>query len=290
MKTLLKLMHGGGCGATLMAAAFLVGSTVVTAFAGSLEDKVKAGEPILIGYSIDPPYATTTPSGESAGSMNVMAMKVLERMGAKVEPVVTEWGGLIPGLQASRFDIITVGMYITPKRCQSVLFSEPVGRFGDALLVLKGNPKGVSSLEQIKETPGLKLATVSGYAFVSVAAKAGIPESDLMLVQDVPALLQALKADRAQVGGLSMGAAKELLSKTDEVEIVTGYKQDPDTFKYSGYGFRPDDKSFVEAFNAELAKYLGTDEMLKDVKEYNYDAETVPNQATATTAQICAQQ
>ncbi len=222
--------------------------------------------------------------------MNVVAMKVLERMGAKVEPVVTEWGGLIPGLQASRFDIITVGMYITPKRCHSVLFSEPVGRFGDALLVMKGNPKGVSSLEQIKDATDLKLTTVSGYAFVGVAAKAGIPESDLLLVQDVPAMLQALRADRAQVGGLSMGAAKELLTKNGDFEIVASYKQDPDTFKYSGYGFRTDDKPFVDAFNGELAKYLGTEEMLKDVAEYDYDAETVPGQESVSTAQICAQQ
>lgn len=286
MKNLLRLLRSAACTA-VPAAAFVAAATV--ALAGPLEDKVKAGEPILIGYSIDPPYAITTPSGEPSGSMNVMAMKVLERMGAKVEPVVTEWGGLIPGLQASRFDIITVGMYITPKRCQSVLFSEPVGRFGDALLVLKGNPKGISSLEQIKDSAELKLATVSGYAFVGVAAKAGIPESDLLLVQDVPAMLQALKGDRAQVGGLSMGAAKELLGKNADFEIVTAYKQDPTTFKYSGYGFRPDDKAFVDAFNAELAKYLGSDEMLKDVAEYNYDAD-IPAPGSVTTAQICTEQ
>lgn len=259
------------------------------ATADTLSDKVKAGEPIRIGYSIDPPYAITTPAGEAAGSMNVMATKVLERMGAKIEPVVTEWGGLIPGLQASRFDVITVGMYITPKRCQSVLFSEPVGRFGDALLVKKGNPLGISSLEQIKDTSSVKLATVSGYAFIKVAAKVGIDEADMMLVQDVPAMLQALKSDRAQVGGLSMGAAKELLTKTGEFQLVDDYKQDPATFQYSGFGFRPDDKEFVTAFNAELARYLGSKDMLADVASYNYDASIIPAKDAVTTEKICTQ-
>ncbi|HWK63661.1 MAG TPA: ectoine/hydroxyectoine ABC transporter substrate-binding protein EhuB [Rhizobiaceae bacterium] len=277
-------------GAALLAMACVLQVVHQPASAGVLEEKVKAGEPIKIGYSIDPPYAITTPSGEAAGSMNVMAIKILERMGAKVEPVVTEWGGLIPGLQASRFDVITVGMYITPNRCQSVLFSEPIGRFGDALLVLKGNPKGVTSLEQIKNSTDLKLATISGYAFVGVAAKAGIAESDLMLVQDVPAMLQALKAGRAHVGGLSKGAANELLAKTSDFEIVAEYKQDPDTFKYSGYGFRLEDETFAAAFNAELASYLGSDEMLADVAPYNYDADTIPSQDSITTAQICGRQ
>jgi polar amino acid transport system substrate-binding protein len=46
--------------------------------------------------------------------------------------VLTEWGSLIPGLNAGRFDIITAGMYITPKRCKNVAFTDPMGVFAEA--------------------------------------------------------------------------------------------------------------------------------------------------------------
>ncbi len=63
MTTLSKMLNSASRGASVVAVALVVGQAVNEASAGSLEDKVKAGEPIRIGYSIDPPYATTTPSG-----------------------------------------------------------------------------------------------------------------------------------------------------------------------------------------------------------------------------------
>ena len=40
--------------------------------------------------------------------------KVFERMEiGTIKPVLTEWGSLIPGLRAGRFDLIAAGMYIT---------------------------------------------------------------------------------------------------------------------------------------------------------------------------------
>ena len=48
---------------------------------------------------------------------------------------------LIPGLNADRADMITGGMYILKSRCANMDFSDPIGVFGDAMLVPKGNPK-----------------------------------------------------------------------------------------------------------------------------------------------------
>ncbi len=43
----------------------------------------------------------------------------------EVEGVLTEFGSLIPGLAAKRFDIIAAGMYVTPERCKQVALSGP---------------------------------------------------------------------------------------------------------------------------------------------------------------------
>src|SRR5690606_34180458 len=74
------------------------------------------------------------------------------------QPVLTEWGSLIPGLRASRFDLIAAGMYITPERCKQVLFTDPHYQLPDTLLVKTGNPKNLRSYADIANDPEAKLA------------------------------------------------------------------------------------------------------------------------------------
>ena len=117
-------------------AAFTFGAMPGPAKAQSLLDKIKNGETVRIGFSNEIPWAYPGENNEPLGFVNAMTLDLLEKMGTtKIEPIVTEWGSLIPGLQAGRFDIITGGMYILPERCRNALFTEPLGTFADALLV-----------------------------------------------------------------------------------------------------------------------------------------------------------
>lgn len=50
---------------------------------------------------------------------------------------LTEFGSLIGGLQAKRFDLITAGMFVNPKRCEAVLFADPEYSIGEAIAVKK---------------------------------------------------------------------------------------------------------------------------------------------------------
>jgi ABC-type amino acid transport substrate-binding protein len=89
-----------------------------------------------------------------------------------IEPVQTEWGGLIPGLQAGRFDIITGGMNILAARCENVAFSEPMARIGDGFLVPAGNPKGIGNYDDIRES-GAVMVTGAGYSNIEAARTRG---------------------------------------------------------------------------------------------------------------------
>ncbi|KAG1387047.1 hypothetical protein G6F58_013718 [Rhizopus delemar] len=57
---------------------------------------------------------------------------------------------------------------------------------------------------------------------------------------------------------------------------------------YGAYAFRTDDKAFADAFNAELAKYIGTDEHKKLVAPFGFTSEELPQGVTA--AKLCAGQ
>lgn len=110
-------------------------------------DTVKSNSSIRIGYANETPFAFTETDGTVTGESPEIAKIIFAKMGIKqVNGVLTEWGSLIPGLRAGRFDVIAAGMYITPARCKQVLFTDPQYQLPDALLVAKGNPKKTPQL------------------------------------------------------------------------------------------------------------------------------------------------
>lgn len=274
------------CVTTISAAALSLG-IAFSASADSLMDKVQAGETIRIGFANEVPWAYPGAENEPKGFVNAHILGVLENMGVEnIEPVVTEWGGLIPGLKANRFDIITGGMYILKSRCENVNFSEPMGVFGDAFIVPKGNPKGLETYMDIKES-GATLVTGAGFNIVEVAKKQGVAESNIMQVPGPTEILAAVRAGRADAGGVTFFTAQNLAKESGGTVEVTDPSKLPEwTLNWVGIGFRKGDTDFLKAFNEAQAKYLGTPEMLEAVAEYGYTKSQVPSK-DATTAFAC---
>ena len=76
---------------------------------------------VRVGFANENPYAFAQPDGTLSGEAVEVARAVFEQMGIEeMEGVLTEFGSLIPGLQAGRFDVITAGMYVNPGRCEQV--------------------------------------------------------------------------------------------------------------------------------------------------------------------------
>lgn len=255
--------------------------------ADDLTDRAKAGKPIRIGFAHEIPWAYPGDKNEPLGFANALALGVLKSMGyTNIEPVVTDWGGLIPGLQAGRFDIITGGMYITGKRCANVSFAEPMGKFGDSFIVKKGNPKGIHTYQDIKKNDAT-MATVSGFVNVDAALKEGIAEDKIMQVPGLTEVLAAVKAGRADAGAGNDFAMKDLAkSAPDEIEVTDSAALPEWTFNWVAIAFRPEDKDFLKAYNEAQAKYLGTPEMLEAVGKFQYTKAQLPGDAK--TDWICA--
>jgi len=249
--------------------------------ADALMDKVEAGEPIRIGFANEVPWAYPGENNDPLGFANAHAIGVLNAMGiTDIEPVVTEWGGLIPGLKADRFDVITGGMYILGSRCENVNFAEPMGVFGDAFIVAPGNPKGLETYQDIKDAEAI-LATGAGYNIVEVAKKEGIAESNIMQVPGPTEILAAVKAGRADAGGVTFFTAQNLAQESGGAVEVTDPSKLPEwTLNWVGIAFRPSDTDFLAAFNEAQADYLGSDEMLAAVEPYGYTEAQLPGDVT----------
>ena len=267
---------------------FSVALFSVTASANTLE-KIREEGTITIGVANEVPYGYTTPDGEPAGEAPSIAVKVLNDLGVdNVKVVVTEFGSLIPGLRAGRFDVIAAGMYITPKRCKQILFSNPTYSIGEGFLVQNGNPKELNGYDTIK-SDSVKLGVMSGSVEYGYARDFGIDMGKIVTLPDYPSGVAALKSGRIDaLAGTSLTMAS-LAKKDDRVELAqpfTALMIKGESVKgYGGFGFRPADTALRDAFNTELKGFIDTKEHIAMVEPYGFGKHTSPGGMTA--AKLC---
>ena len=272
---------------TLAVAGVALGASAAVALAGPLMDRIKEGKPIRIGFANENPFAYPGPNGAPKGFVNVEAIAVLKKMGyTKIEPVQTDWGGLIPGLNAGRFDIITGGMNILKSRCENIAFSQPMAKIGDGFLVAKGNPKHLNTYKDIAKA-GAIMVTGAGYSNIKAAKAAGVPDSNIMTVPGPTEILAAVKAGRADAGAGTYFTVKQLADSTKGALSVSNPNALPESsMNWAGIGFRKDDADFVAKFNKAQKGYLGSPAMMKAVAQYGYSKATLPG--NKTTKWVCA--
>ena len=86
------------------------------------------------------PWNFTDPSGKLVGFEVDLAEDLCKRMKAKCEIVAQAFDGVIPALNAGKFDAIMAGMNITEKRKEAIIFTQPYGRTPSTFAVLKSSP------------------------------------------------------------------------------------------------------------------------------------------------------
>ncbi len=264
----------------LGAAALFTTVSAVAVLAGPIDDRIADGKPIRIGFANIPIWGYPDENGDAKGFVNEIAIGILNEMGhTNVEATVTDWGGLIPGLQANRYDMVTGGLYILESRCKNITFSAPIAQSGDAFIVPVGNPKGIETYKDILEHDAI-LAAGSGYNTIEAAKKEGLTDAMIMQVPGPTEMLAAVKAGRADAAGMTYFEANHLAQADAAVDVTDPTALPEWTLNWVGVGFRDSDQEFVTQFNAALAEYLGSDEMMQTVSDYGYTNSTLPGDKT----------
>lgn len=287
------LRRAGVAGLAIVAApTALAACSTVSSAPGSTLDAAKSAGTIKVGIANEAPYGFTDPSGKVTGESVEVARAVLKALGINdVQATTVEFGSLIPALNAKQFDMVTAGMFINPDRCANAAFSDPDYTAPTAFLVPTGNPKGVTSFEDVK-AKGLKLAVLSGAVEQGYAQKSGVPDSQIQVVDTQNTMLQAVTAGRADAGALTNISLNDVKSKNAgaAVEVTSGFFPTIDgkkTVSAGAFVFRKGDDALVTAFNAELKKLHDSGEWLRIAEPFGFSKDNVPG-PEVTTQSLCS--
>lgn len=264
------------------------------ASAQSLLDDVKAGKTIRVGFAEQEPFIVTGPNGQLTGYEVDLLNAVLAKIGAsKLEAVPTQFGALIPGLQARRFDVIASDLYIRPDRCELVAFAEPTHIVNDGLIVSAGNPKGIHSYADAAKDPSITIGYITGGGPIADhALAAGVSKEQLVSLPDFASLLEAVRTGRIDAflnTSLSIGSVLKT-ANDPSVERAAPFEQavidGKPAVAFGSYAFRLGDQSFVDEFNKYLTEILTSGEAGKIGEPYGFTAADIPN-GKVTTAELC---
>ena len=165
----------------------------------------------------------------------------------------TTFDGIIPALNAKRFDIVMSALSDKPER-REVIDLVDYFNAGTSILVAKGNPLGIRSLDDLcGRTIGLQKGTTQEDLANAQKTKCQANGSDLEVLtfdKDTDALL-ALKAGRsvADMNDFPVAAYNAKVSGDGNDFEVVGEQLDPAPY---GIGVRKDDVALRDAFRDAL--------------------------------------
>nr|WP_060210538.1 ectoine/hydroxyectoine ABC transporter substrate-binding protein EhuB [Sporosarcina koreensis] len=258
---------------------------------GSTLESLQEKGVVKVGFANEKPYAYEE-DGELKGGAVAIATAVFENLGIEeVDGHLSDFGQLIPGLGAGKFDVITAGMAITPDRCDSVDFGEPEMQYGEGLIVATGNPENLHSYADIAANPDITVAVMSGATEKDFMIREGVDEKQIMMVPDIPASFAAVASGRAHATTGTEMTIKMALESADQnkLEFVNDFAQ-PDIEGVPSFGaaaFRIDDDELREAYNAELKKLKESGEIAELIEPYGFTEEMNVVDPALTTESIC---
>ena len=258
-------------------------STVESAELSTLERAIRDGF-IRVAIANEPPYTEVTAGGEVMGAEPDVAREVFKLLGIEdIQGIVTPYASMIPGLQADRWDAVTAGLFMNPERCEQVNYSEPVIVSTEAYAVPTGNPKGLLTVQDVLDDSGASIAVLAGAFEEGLLLEAGVPESQLVPVQDGRSGMEAVQAGRADAFMLPTLSLNAIVEDHPGLEVTAFI---PDVAPAgSGIAFRLEDSDLRDAYNEALIEFRQTDEFRDIMNSYGFD----PDAGAATSmAELCA--
>ncbi|MFA5552633.1 MAG: ectoine/hydroxyectoine ABC transporter substrate-binding protein EhuB [Trueperaceae bacterium] len=245
---------------------------------------------ITIGTANEIPYGWVD-GGVAQGISPDVLTAVLNNLGiTDIRWTVTEFGSLIPGVIANRFDIVAASQAVLPARCEQVAFSKINDSYGEGFLVLAGNPRNIHSYDDFVNNSSLRMGIVSGADQLDFAQSYGISENQLVMLNanaDAPSALTAGRIDAYAATGLTVVGLADGNDRVEAAaEFVDPVVEGEAVRSYGAFTFNQNSE-FLEVFNQALAEFHETAEYREILKSYGLTDQDVDAALAMTTEEAC---
>ncbi len=219
-------------------------------------------EKVVFAYIEEPPFAATI-DGQPSGSDIDVARAILSRMEIQdVEVRKVEFPDMLPGVAAGRWTMNTA-LFVTPERAQTVTFSNPIWALVDGMIVRAGNPKRIASYRSLV-TSDARLGLVKATVQVDAAEAAGVPANRIVEFNAQEEAIEAIKRGHVDAYANTALGQRGLLASLKDPELVLAEPFEPPQENgrakagFGAFSFNKANVAFIDRFNAELAKFLGS--------------------------------
>ncbi len=236
--------------------------------------------PGVIKVAVQPYAPYTSVQGDKiVGLDGDILAYAAKKLGLEVKPQVTDFAGMLAGVQSRRVDITIGGVAWSADRQKQGLFTDPPYYSPPAMAVRSG--KTYKTVDDLK---GLQLGTVEGYVWVkSIQA---VPDAKLHAYPDANGVFDDLGAGRVDVGFLDPLIIIAAQKGRPELKIDTQYMTPPTAAQVKAKPayeyFQPYQTGFYlpkkatkleKAISAQIDAMYENGELEKLVKKYGGDPE-----------------
>lgn len=257
---------------------------------GSLLERLREQGFVAVGLANEIPFGFVDDAGDPAGQSPAVAQAVFEELGVpEIQASPVNWDGLIPGLNANRFDVLAAGVFITPERCEQVAFTEPTATSPEAFMVAAGNPENIQHFEDFADNPDLKLAVLNGSVEQTYAEYFGVPEGQMELIGNQTAGYELLENGRVDaISMLSVSHHYLIQERGGDFDVSEPFFPVMDGKEEKGWGglcLRQDETELMEEINRVIAEFAESGRLLELGEEWGFTEDDLPD--GTSTSELC---
>lgn len=187
---------------------------------------------------------------------------------------VVEYGAMIPGLKAHRFDVVAAGLFMKPERCAAVAYSLPDVCGTEAFAVKKGNPLGLTSYADITNHESATVAVCGGCVEEGYARDAGIPLDRIVTVPDEQSAIKMVSDGRVDVYAYPTVSIVSLIEKGNYDDLEAYHPVENTPIGCAGAAFRKEDTDFRDAYDRVLKEMQQSGAFARILGKYGFPAQT----------------